>query len=41
MRFMIIVKATFRWLSTAELRKKWTNSGTSFPMAGKRGDALG
>ena len=31
----------FRWLSTAKLRKKWTNSGTSFPMAGKRGHALG
>jgi hypothetical protein len=31
----------FRWLSTAKLRKKWTNSRTSFPMAGRRGHALG
>jgi predicted 3-demethylubiquinone-9 3-methyltransferase (glyoxalase superfamily) len=28
-------------LSTAKLRKKWTNSGTCIPMAGKRGHALG
>jgi hypothetical protein len=33
--------ARVRWLSTAKLRKKWTNSGTSFPMAGRRGHALG
>jgi predicted 3-demethylubiquinone-9 3-methyltransferase (glyoxalase superfamily) len=31
----------FRWLSTAKLRKKWTNSGTSFPRVVKKANALG